>query len=65
VGEKASVIEMRAKGIRMLLATIRVKAYEGELHRAMQVGVVLTSLRSSMKPRALEMRPSASTFGFR
>ena len=65
MGEKERVIEVRAKGMRMALGAMRVKTFEGELQRAMQVGAVLAGLRSSMKLRALDMRSSASTFGSR
>ena len=49
MGEKESVIEVRAKGMRMALAAMRVKASKSELQRAMHVGIVLVGLRSSMK----------------
>ena len=63
MGEKESVMEVRAKGMRIVFATVRVNAFEGELQRAMQVGAVLAGLRRSMKLRAREMRSSVSAFG--
>ncbi len=65
VGEKESVIEVRAKGRRMVFAAMRIKASKGESQRAMHVGDVKEGLRSSMKLRALEMRSSVSAFGSR
>ena len=56
MGEKESVIDVRAKGMRIAFAARRVKALEGELQRAMQVGASLEGLRRSMKLRAREIR---------
>ncbi len=65
MGEKEGVIEVRAKGLRIAFAAMRVNAYEGELQIAMYVGEVLAGLRRSMKLRAREMRSSVSAFGSR
>ncbi len=65
VGEKESVIDVRAKGMRIAFAAMRVKASEGELQRAMQVGAVLEGLRKSIKLRAREMRSIARGLGSR
>ncbi len=65
MGEKESGTEVRAKGMRMALAAMRVKAFEGGLQRAMRVGALLAGWRSSMELRDLEMRSSASAFGSR
>ena len=65
VGEKESVIDVRAKGMRIGFAAMRVKASEGELQRAMQVGATLEGLRRSMKLRAREMRSIARELGSR
>ncbi len=63
MGEKESVIDVRAKGMRITFAAMRMKASEGELQRAMQVGEVLEGLRKSIKLRAREMRSIAKIFG--
>jgi hypothetical protein len=51
--------------ISMALTAYRVKAFEGELQRVVQVGVALANFRISMKLRALEMRYRAFAFGSR
>ena len=65
MGEKESVIDVRAKGMRITFAAMRMKASEGELQRAMQVGEVLEGLRKSYKLRAREMRSIARGLGSR
>ncbi len=63
MGEKESIIDVRAKAMRIAFAPMRVKASEGELQRAMQVGAALEGLRKSMKLRAREMRSFARELG--
>ncbi len=64
MGEKEIVIDVRAKEMRIAFAAMRVKAFEGELQRAMQVGAVLEGLRKSIiKLRAREMRSIAKGLG--
>ncbi len=65
MGEKESVIDVRAHGMRIAFAAMRVKASEGEPHRAMQVGAALEGLRKSMKLRAREMQSIARGLGSR
>ncbi len=65
MGDKDSVMEVRAKVMRIAFVAMRVNAYEGELQSAMQVGALLAGLRRSMKLRARDMRSSVSAFGSR
>ncbi len=65
VGEKESVIGVRAKGMKIAFAAMRVIASEGEVQRAMQVGAALEGLRKSMKLTAREMRSIAKELGSR
>ncbi len=65
MGEKENVMEVRAKGMRIAFAAMRVNASKGELKRAMHVGALLPGLRRSMKLRAREMRSNVSPFGSR
>ncbi len=63
MGEKERVIEVRVNEIRMAFAAMSVKAFEGELHNAMQVDAVLDGLRRSIKLSARKRRSSVSAFG--
>ncbi len=65
MGEKESVIDVRAKGMGIAFAAMRVKASEGELQRAMRVGAALEGLRKSVKLRAREMRSIPRGLGSR
>ena len=53
-GENVMSIKVLAKGISIDLASMRVKASEGVLHKAKKVGVAVEILRISGKLRAWE-----------
>ncbi len=63
IGEKVMSIEVLAKGMSRVLASMRVKASEGVLHKAKKVGDVVEILRISGKLRAWESSFSLWTSG--
>ena len=63
MGEKVMSSEVLANGISRDFVSMRVKASEGVLHKAMKVGDVVDILRISGKLRAWESSVSLKTSG--